>query len=34
MQKKNQKKTENYKAIKDRILIACTPAAAPEKGAC
>jgi hypothetical protein len=30
---KNQKKTENYtKAIKDRILIASSPATAPENG--
>jgi hypothetical protein len=36
MQKENQKKTENYtkKEIKDRILITCSLAMAPEKGAC
>jgi hypothetical protein len=36
MQRENQKKTEKYsqKAIKDRILITCSPATAPEKGAC
>jgi hypothetical protein len=33
--KKNEKKTENYKkAIKNQILITCSPATAPEKGAC
>jgi hypothetical protein len=33
--KKNKKKTENYeKAIKNQILITCSPATAPEKGAC
>jgi hypothetical protein len=33
--KKNKKKTENYeKAIKKKILITCSPATAPEKGAC
>jgi hypothetical protein len=35
MQKKNKKKTENHKkAIKNQILITCSPAMAPEKGAC
>jgi hypothetical protein len=32
---KRKKKTENYKkAIKNQILITCSPATAPEKGAC
>jgi hypothetical protein len=36
MQKKSQKKTENYsqKAIKDRILITFSLATVLEKGAC
>jgi hypothetical protein len=36
MQKEKTKKiTENYKkAIKNQILITCSPATAPEKGAC
>jgi hypothetical protein len=35
MQKEKLKKTENHKkAIKDQILITCSPATAPEKGAC
>jgi hypothetical protein len=36
MQKEKQKKkTENHKkAIKNQILITCSPATAPEKGAC
>jgi hypothetical protein len=35
MQKENLKKTENHKkVIKDQILITCSPAKAPEKGAC
>jgi hypothetical protein len=35
MQKEKQKETENYKkAIKNQILITCSPATAPEKGAC
>jgi hypothetical protein len=33
--RKTKKKTENYeKAIKNQILITCSPATAPEKGAC
>jgi hypothetical protein len=35
MQKAKQKKLKiTQKAIKDRILIICSPATAPEKGAC
>jgi hypothetical protein len=37
MQKKIKRKTEKHsqkKAILDWILIACSPATAPEKGAC
>jgi flagellar basal body-associated protein FliL len=35
MQKEKLKKTENHKkAIKDQILITCSSATAPEKGAC
>jgi hypothetical protein len=36
MQKKIKRKTEKYsqEAILDWILIACSPAMAPEKGAC
>jgi hypothetical protein len=36
MQKKIKRKTEKYsqKAILDWILIACSPATTPEKGAC
>jgi hypothetical protein len=35
MQKEKLKKTENHKkAIKDQILITCSPATALEKGAC
>jgi hypothetical protein len=35
MQKKNKKKTENYKkAIKNQILITCSLATALEKGPC
>jgi hypothetical protein len=36
MQKKNQNKNKNIhkKVILDGILIACSPATAPEKGAC
>jgi hypothetical protein len=35
MQKDKLKKTENHKkAIKDQILITCSLATAPEKGAC
>jgi hypothetical protein len=36
MQKKIKRKTEKYskKVILDWILIACSPAMAPEKGAC
>jgi hypothetical protein len=37
MQKKNKNKNRrniHKKAILDRILIACSPATAPEKGAC
>jgi hypothetical protein len=32
----NQKRIENYlqKAIKDQILITCSPATTPEEGAC
>jgi hypothetical protein len=32
---KKQNKTKNYKkAMKNQILITCSPATAPEKGAC
>jgi hypothetical protein len=32
---KKEKKIENHKkVIKDQILITCSPATAPEKGAC
>jgi hypothetical protein len=36
MQKKIKRKTEKYsqEAILDRILIACSRATTPEKGAC
>jgi hypothetical protein len=35
MQKENQKKLKIIqKAIEDQILITCSPATAPEKGAC
>jgi hypothetical protein len=35
MQKQKLKKTENHKkAIKNQILITCSPATVPEKGAC
>jgi hypothetical protein len=35
MQKKTKRKLKiTQKAIKDRILITCSPAAATEKGAC
>jgi hypothetical protein len=35
MQKHKTKKTENHKkAIKEQILMTCSPATAPEKGAC
>jgi hypothetical protein len=33
--RKTKKKTKNYKkAIKNQILITCSPATVPEKGAC
>jgi hypothetical protein len=35
MHKRKTKKTENHKKpIKNQILITCSPATAPEKGAC